>query len=43
MHAARTLFAEKDGEEEWGFILVDAANAFNAGNRITYLWIVWHQ
>ena len=42
MHAARTLFAENYDEEEWGFLLVDAANTFNAGNRIACLWTVWH-
>ena len=43
MHAARALFAEKEDEEEWGFLLVDAANEFNAGNRITCLWTVQHR
>ena len=42
MHTARILFAEKDNEEEWGFLLVDTVNAFNAGNRVVYLWTVRH-
>ena len=37
VHTARALFAEKEDEEEWGFLLVDAANAFNDGNRIACL------
>ena len=34
VHADRALLAEKDDEEEWGFLIVDAVNAFNTGNRI---------
>ena len=37
-HITCTLFAERDNKEEWGFLLVDAANAFTTGNRITCLW-----
>ena len=37
VHAERSLFAEKEDKEEWGFLLVDATNAFNAGNRIACL------
>ena len=40
---ARALFAEKEDEEEWGFLLVDAANAFNGGNRIACIWTVRHR
>ena len=35
VHAAQTLFAEKADKEKWRFFLINAANAFNAGNRIT--------
>ena len=42
-HAARALYAKKEDKEEWGFLLVDAANAFNTNNCIAYLWTVWHR
>ena len=42
VHAAQALYAEKEDKEEWGFLLVDTANAFNAGNRITCLWTAPH-
>ena len=39
VHAVRVQWAtkEEEEEEEWGFLLADAANAFNAGNRIAFL------
>ena len=40
VHAACILFVENDNEEEWGFLLVDAVNVFNASNRIACLWTV---
>ena len=40
MHAARALLAKKEDKKEWGFLLVDAANAFNDSSHITYLWTV---
>ena len=43
VHAVRAMEAihqDDDPEEEWGFLLVDAANAFNAGNRTAILWTV---
>ena len=43
VHAARALFTEKEEKKEWGFLLVDATNAFNAGNRIACLWTVRHR
>ena len=43
VHTTRTLFAEKEDKEEWGFLLVDTANEFNAGNRIACLWTVRHR
>jgi hypothetical protein len=32
-HAAKLLWQEHSHQEEWGFLLVDASNAFNEGNR----------
>ena len=43
VHAACTLFAKRDNEEGWGFLLVDVANACNAANRIACLWTVRHR
>ena len=40
VHAVRAMAAIRPDEEEWGFLLVDAANAFNAGNRTAILWTV---
>ena len=42
VHAVRAMAAIRPDEEEWGFLLVDAANAFNAGNRTAILWTVRH-
>ena len=27
-------------EEEWGFFLIDARNAFNENNRTVLLWVI---
>ena len=42
IHAINKLWGEHEEEEEWGFLLVDARNAFNEGNRIMILWTVRH-
>jgi hypothetical protein len=42
IHAMRLIWEEHKMEEEWGFLLVDARNAFNEGNRIAMLWTVRH-
>ena len=43
MHAARALYTEKEDNEEWELLLVHAANAFNASNRIACLWTARHR
>ena len=43
VHAIRALYAKKEDEEEWRFLLVYATNAFNAGNRIACLWTARHR
>ena len=43
VHAACTIFFERDNEEEWDFLLVDTAKVFNAGNHIACLWMVRHR
>ena len=42
IHAAREAWKENEDDEEWGFLLVDARNAFNEGNRIAFLWTIRH-
>ena len=38
IHVVRVLFEEHRKEEDWGFLLVDARNAFNEKNRTAMLW-----
>ena len=42
IHAMQELFVENQHEEDWGILLVDAANGFNALNRKAMLWNVRH-
>ena len=42
IHAMHKLFEEMRLEEFWGFLLIDARNAFNEGNRIVMLYVVRH-
>ena len=37
IHAAREEWIEHEDDEEWGFLLVDARNEFNEGNRTAIL------
>ena len=43
IHAMRVLWEEHQTEEDWGFLLIDARNAFNEENRIAMLWAVRHE
>ena len=40
IHAMRVLWEEHRKEEDWGFLLIDARNAFNEENRTAMLWDV---
>ena len=43
IHAMRVLFEEHRSEEDWGFLLIDARNAFNEENCTCMLWEVWFE
>ena len=40
VHAVRAMWNGTEDNEEWEFLLVDAANVFNSGNRTAILWTV---
>jgi hypothetical protein len=42
IHAMQNLWDLHQQEEEWGFLLIDAKNAFNEQNRTGMLWTVRH-
>ena len=42
IHAIQQIWDSHNNEEEWGFLLVDAKNAFNKLNRTLMLWTVRH-
>ena len=42
IHAARQAWTDNEEDEEWGFLLVDARNAFNEGNRSAFMWTIRH-
>ena len=42
IHGVQDLWDEKSTTEEWGFLIVDANNAFNKINRVGMLWTVRH-
>ena len=39
----RLLWAQHSQDEDWGFLIIDARNAFNEENRTEMLWYVWHE
>ncbi len=43
IHAMQALWDLHETEENWGFLLIDASNAFNEQNRIEMLWAVRHE
>jgi Reverse transcriptase (RNA-dependent DNA polymerase) len=43
LHDITSLWEQKLDEEEYGFLLIDASNAFNELNRIAMLWVVSHE
>ena len=43
IHAMHILWDEHNKEEGWGFLLIDARNAFNEENRTAMLWAVQHE
>ena len=43
IHAMSSIWDAHSFEEQWGFLLVDARNAFNEGNRGHMLWNVRHE
>ncbi len=43
IHAIDKLWKQNKEEEEWGFLLIDASNAFNEINRTSMLWMIRHE
>ena len=43
IHGMSQLWEESEALDYWGFLLVDARNAFNKLNRINMLWTIRHE
>ena len=43
IHAARLQWTQHSQEEEWGFFLIDARDAFNEENRTAMIWDVRYE
>ena len=43
IHCMEQTWKQHQQKEEWGFLLIDARNAFNEGNRMLMLWNVRHE
>ena len=43
IHAARLQWEQHSQEEDWGFLLIYARNAFNEENQTYMLWAVRHE
>ena len=43
IHAMQHLWAQHQHADDWGFLLIDAKNAFNEQNRTAMLWAVRHE
>ena len=39
----RHLWQQHDQEEDWGYLLIDAHNAFNEENYTAMIWYVQHE
>ena len=43
IHVMCVLWEEHKHEEDWGFFLIYASNAFNKENWTAMLWAGWHE
>jgi hypothetical protein len=43
IHAVELLWESMKDKDKWGFLLIDAKNAFNKGNQMGMLWTIRHK